>query len=137
MNKSFPICLILCALIGACSKPPETPGGGATTSGGGPVVSAFAQREALRKQLEGTTWLWGDDKVLVKLDKEGVVRNDLWESQGLVTKWEPIDRRTVFLVVEKGRDNDRYAVLTFTEDLQEYDGYDFLHGKRLPRNHKK
>lgn len=136
MKKSIAILLTSCSLIAACSKPPENTGGG-TGGGGGPVISAFDQREALRKQLEGTTWLWGEQDAVVKLDKEGFVRNELWESQGLVTKWKAIDRRTVFLFVEKGRDNDRYAFMTFTEDIKEYDGYDFLHGKTLPRKNKK
>ncbi|HVT82306.1 MAG TPA: hypothetical protein VHM90_16810 [Phycisphaerae bacterium] len=129
--------LLLSLGVAACSKgdnPPTTTG----TGGGTPSIgSAFAQREALRAGVEGTTWLWGEENVQVRLDKDGTAHNDIWDSKGLVTLWEPIDRRTVLLRVDKGRDNDRYAVMCFSEDLQEYDGWDFLPNKRLPRNHKK
>jgi len=138
MTKQISCVLIFAFSFGlACCSKEETPtpAGGTQTSGG--IGSAFAQRESLRKGIEGSTWLWGDENVLVRLDKDGTAHNDIWDSKGLVTLWEPIDRRTVLLRVDKGRDNDRYAVMCFSEDLQEYDGWDFLPNKRLPRNHKK
>jgi hypothetical protein len=42
-----------------------------------------------------------------------------------------IDRRTVVLIVERGRGNGRYAILEFSEKLDEYKGYGFDNAARL------
>lgn len=42
-----------------------------------------------------------------------------------MTRWEAIDRRTVLLYIEKGRDRDRIAILEFSESLGEFKGFDF------------
>jgi hypothetical protein len=48
-----------------------------------------------------------------------------------------IDRRTVLFIIEKGRNIDRYAILTFSEDLSQYKGYNFSQTTRLSESRKK
>jgi hypothetical protein len=86
-------------------------------------------KEDLRKYLIDTVWTW-DEGLRFKAD--GYVEQKQWTSAGLVTKWEAIDRRTVLLWIEKGREENRYAVLTFSEDLSELRGFDFNGKDRLP-----
>jgi hypothetical protein len=85
-------------------------------------------KAALRKALVGTRWNWNG--VPMTLHADGYVRNADWEANRLVTRWEAVDRRTVVLVVEKGRARDYYAVLEVSEKLDEFGGYGF-DGKRL------
>jgi hypothetical protein len=83
-----------------------------------------ATKEQLKKFLAASEWSWEKESVTLKPD--GYVRQAGWESRGLITRWEAIDRRTVLFILEKGRGSDRIAVLKFADDFSEYNGYDFV-----------
>lgn len=89
-----------------------------------PTPAEITTKEQLKTFLLGTDWSWETEQVRLKPD--GFVENKGWDSRGLVTRWEAIDARTVLFVIEKGRGNDRIAVLRFSDDLTEYNGYDFV-----------
>ena len=91
-------------------------------------------KEDLQKYLSGTSWIWGDS---FRFKPDGHVEVKDWDSRGLVTKWEAVDRRTVVLTIEKGRDSNRIAVLTFSEKLTEFTGYDFDGKNRIPPSKRK
>ena len=55
---------------------------------------------------------------------------------GLVTKWEVVDRRTVVILIEQGRDTNRTITITFSEDLTEFQGFLF-NGTRMPVQKRK
>jgi hypothetical protein len=97
------------------------------TAGGG-RVRAFevATKEDLQRHLSDTFWLLGDG---TKLRADGLVENRGWAA--FVTSWKAIDRRTVVLVIEKGRNDNKLAILTFSEDLTHFTGYDF-NGDKYP-----
>jgi hypothetical protein len=76
----------------------------------------------LQKFLPETTWTL-DGGLTFKPDGSVVVKQ--WAEDGLVTKWEVVDRRTVVIIVEKGRDTNRTVVITFSEDLTEFGGFLF------------
>lgn len=88
---------------------------------GAPRPAAVATKQDLKRFLSGTEWQWGPG---IKLKPDGYFSHPEWDRDFLI-RWEAIDRRTVLLVVEKGRDHNRYAILTFAEDLTEFRGYDF------------
>jgi hypothetical protein len=81
-----------------------------------------ATKADLKRALAGSRWAWDESPLVLQAD--GVARHAGWEANKLTTRWDAIDRRTVILVVEKGRDTDRIAVLEFTESLEEYRGID-------------
>jgi hypothetical protein len=89
-----------------------------------PTPAEITTKEQLKAHLLGTDWSWEMEQVRLKPD--GFVENKGWDARGLVTRWEAIDARTVLFVIEKGRGNDRIAVLRFTDDLTQYNGYDFV-----------
>ena len=91
-------------------------------------------KEDLQKYLSGTSWSWGDN---FKFKPDGYVEVKEWDGRGLVTKWESVDRRTVVLVIEKPRDASRIAVITFSEKLTEFTGYDFDGKNRIPPSKRK
>lgn len=90
-------------------------------------------KEALHRYIAGSAWTWGD----MRFKPTGHVEVKDWDARGLVTRWEAVDRRTVLLIIEKGRDQDRYAVLTFNEELTEFRGYDFNGKDRIPASKRK
>jgi hypothetical protein len=79
-------------------------------------------KEDLQKYLTETAWTLGDG---LRFKSDGHVEQKFWASGNLVVRWEAIDRRTVLLRVEKGREENRYEILTFAEDLSEFGGYEF------------
>jgi|GEM_PF-4755026 len=86
------------------------------------ALGAVRTKEDLRRILSGTSWVWGEG---LKLKPDGYVEQKDWQSGGLVTKWEAVDRRTVVLWIEKGRNENRYAILMFSEDLTDFQCFDF------------
>ena len=66
---------------------------------------------AFRERLQGSTWEWGGGPIHFAPD--GRVAKPDWTSRGLVTSWKAIDRNTVMLFIESGRNVDRYAILVF------------------------
>jgi hypothetical protein len=91
---------------------------------GGPIrPAAIASKSDLKRALTGTVWDHGDADLTLRAD--GHVQHAVWDRMGLVTRWEPVDRRTIVLVIEKGRDHNRCAILTFNEDLTDFTGYGF------------
>jgi WD40 repeat protein len=105
-------------------------------SGGGqlppkPVAGDVANKDDLRQALADTKWDWGDG--ILELRADGSVYHPAWNEQfHLAKRWEPIDRRTVLMVVEAGRELNRYGVLEFSEDLSQFTGLDFGHYQRMP-----
>jgi hypothetical protein len=87
-----------------------------------PWPRVVLSKEDLKEFLAGTEWAWG---LSFRFKPDGYVENANWTMRGLVTRWEAIDHRTVVLVVERGRDQNRYAILTFSSDLTEFSGFDF------------
>lgn len=85
----------------------------------------------LENRLKDSLWHWHEDFVRFKPD--GTMQNANWDSRKLVTTWKVIDRRTVLLAITGGRNQDRYAVLTFNEQADGFDGYSF-DGTKLPLN---
>jgi hypothetical protein len=79
-------------------------------------------RAALGRFLGGTVWAWprGGE---VQFHPDGSVGHSAWK--GIEVRWEAVDRRTVVLVIVKGRDQSRVAALTFAEDLAHLGGVDF------------
>jgi hypothetical protein len=77
----------------------------------------------LEKRLKDKDWQWGGETVRFQAD--GLATNSVWDQAGLVTSWKVIDRRTVLLYIERGRDVNRYAVLTFSRDADSYSGFGF------------
>lgn len=78
----------------------------------------------LRKFLEDSVWEWwvGGN---VTLRWDGRASHPLWDKAELVKHWGAIDRRTVVIRLEKGRDNNKIAVLSFSEDLTKMTLIDF------------
>lgn len=91
--------------------------------------SNVSTKAALKKVLMGTRWNWGNKPLVFQAD--GYANHPDWDSTRSATRWEAIDRRTVVLIVERGRGNDRYAILEFSEKLDEYKGYGFDNAARL------
>ena len=83
-------------------------------------------KEDLQNYLPETVWDWGTG---LKLRADGLLEQREWTANSLVTKWEAVDRRTIVLWVEKGRKSDRTAILTFNEDLTEFQGFGFDGGR--------
>ncbi|MBP3960700.1 hypothetical protein J8F10_36205 [Gemmata sp. G18] len=96
-------------------------------------AKTVATKENLQAYLANTSWVWGN----CRLKANGYVENKGWDSAGLVTKWEAIDRRTVLFSIEKGRDVNRLAVLVFNEELTEFQGIDFNGKDRIPVSKRK
>jgi hypothetical protein len=92
-----------------------------------PAVEAPG-REELQKFLCDTTWTLDGG---IKFKADGSIHQKTWEALGLSTKWEVVDRRTVVILVEKGRPTNRTAVLVFSEDLSEFRGFLF-DGSKMP-----
>jgi hypothetical protein len=90
-------------------------------------------KEDLQRYLAGTVWEW--DGALV-LRPEGYVEQKEWAKNGIVLRWEALDRRTAIMILEKGRDDNKTCVMTFSEDLTEFRGYGFK-GERLPASKRK
>jgi hypothetical protein len=90
-------------------------------------------KEDLHRYLSGTSWVWGN----ATLKPDGTVEAKEPGWVGLVIRWEAVDRRTVVLRIEQGRDRDLMAVLTFAEDLTEFRGFDFNGKDRLPAYKRK
>ncbi|MSR52185.1 MAG: hypothetical protein EXS09_02720 [Gemmataceae bacterium] len=84
--------------------------------------------EELYKALSGTQWAWGQG-VEFQTDMNAV--NADWKTAGFTMRWDPIDRRTVVVNLERGRGNNRLAVLTFSDDLKQFNGYEFERLNRL------
>ena len=90
----------------------------------GPARAQDVQTMAhLQKFLEDTVWNWGDGDLQLRWD--GRAEHAGWNKAGLVTRWAAVDRRTVVLRVEKGRDHSVLAVLTFSDDLAGFRGLGF------------
>ena len=99
------------------------------------LPSKVQTMEDLDKFLSGTTWKWGDFDMV--LDTDHYVRHPQWAQDGVVVRWEAIDRRTVLLVCEQGRSADRYAILMFAGNLKDYGVYNFDGATRLPDRWKR
>ncbi|MCP4262534.1 MAG: LamG domain-containing protein [Planctomycetes bacterium] len=96
---------------------------------------AGAQDDAgckLRKHLRGTMWQWdGSGGEVVRFVDNGYVKHEGWTRRKLITRWDVIDRRTVLLRIERGRNHDLYALLMFNDEITAYDGFNFHGGSRL------
>jgi hypothetical protein len=90
-------------------------------------AAAINTKEDLSRFLVDTVWNWQDGGMALR--GNGLVNHPEWASRGLITRWEAFDRRTLLLVVEKGRKINRYAILQLSEDLSEFSGYDFENGR--------
>ncbi|WP_020475300.1 hypothetical protein [Zavarzinella formosa] len=86
---------------------------------GTPRPAAVVTKEDLKKFLAGTQWEWGGDGDIT-LKADGYVDQPRWTTMGLVTQWEAIDRRTVLLTIEKGRNHNLLSVLSISENLDSY-----------------
>ena len=86
--------------------------------------------EELKSRLAGTTWQWAGTNT-IRFDSDGMVSNKDWAARGLVTRWEPVDQRTVVLVIQQGRTHNLYAILSFDANIGSYRGLDFEGGKKL------
>lgn len=93
--------------------------------GGKPATNPI---DEFKRSISGSRWNWGDGVLLLKPD--GYVTHPLWDSMGLVTKWEVVDRRTVVFIITGGRNVNRLAVLEFAEDMDSFSGRDFLSGEQ-------
>lgn len=89
----------------------------------GKTARAVGTAKALRRHLVGTKWEWSAEALQFLSD--GTVRHPGWQSRGLVTTWEAIDRRTAILRIARGRNVNLHAILTFSDDLTSYDAIDF------------
>ena len=87
------------------------------------VQSPLAETTELEKALRGTTWEFANE--LITFQNNGTIGNKGWTARGLVTGWRVIDRRTVIFSIERGRDHDRYAVLTFSPNIDSYSCFNF------------
>jgi hypothetical protein len=86
----------------------------------------------LQSQLANTHWQWDGpfgEEIVFKDD--GNVEQEGWTQRGLVTGWRAIDRRTVLFTIEKGRNRDRYAVLTFDQGVSTFEGFNFSGGSKI------
>ncbi len=92
--------------------------------------SPQAEMAALQSRLNGSLWHWGAED-FVRFEPNGTIANAGWTARGLLTSWKVIDRRTVLLVIERGRVQDRYAILTFTPNIDGYTGYGFEAAKPI------
>jgi hypothetical protein len=91
-----------------------------------------ATGQELREHLLGTRWQWdGTAGEIITFKEDGFIECKEWTRRGLFTSWVVIDRRTVLLTIERGRDNDRYAVLTFNDDMSAFNGFDFHRAGKL------
>jgi hypothetical protein len=86
-------------------------------------------KAGLRENLVGSVWNMGDGMMTLKPD--GYATQPQWDRDGFLITWEAIDRRTVLLAVVRGRDNNRLAVFSLSDDLTELTGYGF-NGLKLP-----
>lgn len=85
----------------------------------------------LRQHLAGSRWQWARSQSLVLKDDGYADLPGIAGQPPLLVKWEPIDRRTVMLAVEQGRNEDRLALLQFAEDLSEFTGFNFSNAERF------
>jgi hypothetical protein len=81
-----------------------------------------ATKEDLQKHLSDSVWAWDDG---LKLNADGSTEQRAWQAARLVTRWEAVDRRTVVLWIERGRDSNRTATLVFNEEMTEATGFGF------------
>ncbi len=98
-----------------------------------------SSKAELKKSLSGSKWKWHESPLTLQTD--GYAKHPTWEANKLIVKWEVVDRRTVLLIIEKGRDQDRYSILEFSEGLDSFKGFDFGSGrfdakKRIPASSK-
>jgi hypothetical protein len=84
-------------------------------SGGEEVNSAEALHNFLLTKMCGNT----------SFLPNGLVRDPGWDGRGLVTSWEAVDRRTVIMRIERGRSDNKTAVLMFSEGLKRSHSIDF------------
>lgn len=69
----------------------------------------------LQKFLEDTKWDWVEGEAILKWDGKFIV--DPFRKGNMDVRWSAVDRRTVLVMIAKGRDKDTLAVLTFSENL--------------------
>lgn len=105
-------------------KPTETPADAPTAVTTTSPAGSDSPNDvaALQASLVGTAWQWTPTET-IQFNADGTVTNAGWP--GLTTTWKVIDRRTVLLFIERGRSNDRYAILSFTPDASAYSAYGF------------
>jgi len=94
-----------------------------------PNPDGKSRSDEIEKKIKGTVWTWGEETLQFRPD--GAAINPVWTAQGLVTTWSAIDGRTVLLYIERGRGHDRYAILTFSPNMDTYSGFGF-EGKGQP-----
>jgi hypothetical protein len=94
-------------------KPPAAPATG----------KKVETKAELRENWVGSVWDMGDG--LTTLKPDGHASHPQWDRDGYVTTWEAVDRRTVLLAVVRGRDTNRLAVFSLSEDLRDFTGYGF------------
>jgi hypothetical protein len=101
------------------------------------VASAGMARQVdpgreLRLRLRGTRWQWdGAGGEVIVFGDNGYIEHEGWACRDLITRWDVIDRRTVLLRIERGREQDLYSVLVFNEDMTSYGGFNFHGAARL------
>jgi hypothetical protein len=106
----------------------------ALTEAGRPATGPSAGAEpkevlGLDAILADTDWEWGSETIRFQAD--GTVASKGWTSRGLVTTWKVIDTHTVLLYVDRGRRENRYAILSFSPDASSFSEYGF-NGKANP-----
>jgi hypothetical protein len=89
----------------------------------------------LKKLLPNTRWEWSMGQSVV-FRPDGTIGNADWESRGLVTRWQILDHRTVLVVIEKGRDSNRYAILTFDKPATSYSVFGFENAEQMLGKHR-
>jgi hypothetical protein len=94
------------------------------TEKAGSIETNTSGLASLEKSLKGTIWEW-DTNGSIRFQPDGIVMNSGWTAKGLVASWKVIDRRTVLLCIERGRNENRYAILTFSPNVDSYSGYNF------------
>lgn len=100
------------------------------------IISIRAEQSPEREELQGriidTVWEWnGSSDESIYFQPDGYIGHTGWSERGLITSWQVIDAKTVFLKVEKGRSRDLYAILTFSDDCTSFSGYNFHGGAKL------
>lgn len=73
--------------------------------------------------IAGQKFKWGSETI--EFLSTGKVRNAGWDSRGLVTSWKHVGNGNIICHIDKGRDNQKIALLQFKPNWIEYSGWSF------------